>query len=652
VIDGPLRNARVCLDVNGNGGCDSGEPSGVTDAGGGTTLTVPNDLLGKHPLVAVAGTDAVDADFGPVTQAYTMAAPADKTAVVSPLTTLAKQLIQASGLTSEAADAQLKAAGLAVSAYQNYVASRATQKASADAGLVAATVAATLQQQTAAVGGAIGKSDPSGAVVTRAEVESQIRGATLLALPDVVSTVTESAVQEACKDGPAVAACKTQLQMAASTTVQAIGLTEAGVLALAAATRNPDRNETTTGTATASFRWLSYGGSPTADWYYRVHMANAQEDTAVNGQKKWRNVRLERLGGNVREWNFSRDYNRRDDQHWNGSAWVSCPDASFQHTAGVRDAAGRATYDYCNGRELGSAVRSSESIAGRKLADVVKRIRAFPGEENGVPYSRWGDPLSGPPLTDAQIDTLFGNVVFPANAALQFQTTTRSATAISYDVRASNRVFLFSAAEAAGGDARSGATPPCSLIPAGALPTNLATRIEDLFIVKGTPCQLAPAPATADYQGSGPLNEAWGVTTLSLGRIGNVSLGNVGLPLPAPYATGNRMMRVAFTGNTIDRKTSYYSCIERRRDGSTRNCVKIGEGTYEVASLADARVMSFSGLPSETAVLAFERVFVERNGAVYFGYKDKPLPLPPTIRLNLEAANAVLQQLGLAALVP
>lgn len=150
VIDGALRNVRVCLDVNGNGGCDSGEPAAVTDPAGAATLTVPNDLLGRHPVVAVVGTDAVDADFGPVKLAYTMTAPADKTAVVSPLTTLAQQLVQSVGLTSDAADAQLQASGVTVSAYQNYVARRAREKASADAGLVAATVAATLQQQFAA----------------------------------------------------------------------------------------------------------------------------------------------------------------------------------------------------------------------------------------------------------------------------------------------------------------------------------------------------------------------------------------------------------------------------------------------------------------------------------------------------------------------
>jgi hypothetical protein len=649
VIDGLLRNARVCMDVNGNGECDSTEPASVSSAAGVATLQVPADLVGRHPLVAVVGTDAVDADSGPVTQAYTMTTPADRTAVISPLTTLAQFLVQTQNLTSAEADTQLQAAGLAVSAYDNFVARRGTEPASAEAGLVAAAVAAALAQQTAAVASAIGKADAGGTTVTRADVERLVRGATLLALQEVVSAINAPAARDACAGGPAAAGCQAQLAAASTAVVQAAGLTEAGVLALAAVARNRDRNESTAGVAGAQFRWLNYGGTPSADYYYRVNLANAQEDTAVNGQKKYRILRRERLAGTTREWFFARDYERRNDAHWNGTAWVACPDATFQHTASVRDANGRATYNLCDSREIGYSIRSSESIAGKTLAEVVKRIRAFPGAEGGVSYARWGDPLSGAPLTNAQIDTLFGSTQFPANSELTFQTPTSTAFAVGYDVRDSNRVLLFSPEVAAGGDARVNPNVPCNQ---PGLTSSLVTRLEDLFIMRGTPCQFAPAAATADYLGSGPVNESWGPTSISLGTIGNVPLGNAGLPLPAPYATGNRVMRVAFTGTTADRKTSYYRCEQRRRDGSTRNCVKIGEGTYEIATLGDARAMSFRNVPTENAALTFDRVFVERGGAVYFGYRDKPTTFAPQIRLNLPAANAVLQQVGLPVIVP
>src|SRR6185312_7694697 len=116
VIDDAIKNATVCLDKNLNGICDSGEPSGKTDAAGNVNLQVPTEDAGKYPILAVAGTDAVDAKYGPITTPFTMQAPADKPAVVSPLTTLVQTLIANTGATSAQAEASIKAqTGLNVS---------------------------------------------------------------------------------------------------------------------------------------------------------------------------------------------------------------------------------------------------------------------------------------------------------------------------------------------------------------------------------------------------------------------------------------------------------------------------------------------------------------------------------------------------------
>jgi hypothetical protein len=195
VIDGAIRNARVCLDVNGSGVCDDGEPAATTDATGRATLEVPNDRVGRHPVVAMVGTDAVDADLGPVTTPFTLTAPADRTAVISPLTTLAQHLVRTQGLDSAAADRQLQSAsGLSVSAYEDFTQKRATEKASADAGLVAAAIVATVQSQFIAVQGAIGMADASGVIVSRAEVEAVVRGAAMDALPEIAAAVAQPAL--------------------------------------------------------------------------------------------------------------------------------------------------------------------------------------------------------------------------------------------------------------------------------------------------------------------------------------------------------------------------------------------------------------------------------------------------------------------------
>ena len=82
VIDGAVQNALVCLDKNSNGACDADEPQGKTDVAGKVTFDIANADVGKYPILAIVGTDAVDADTGPVATAYTMTAPADKAAVV------------------------------------------------------------------------------------------------------------------------------------------------------------------------------------------------------------------------------------------------------------------------------------------------------------------------------------------------------------------------------------------------------------------------------------------------------------------------------------------------------------------------------------------------------------------------------------------
>ncbi len=78
VIDGAIQNATVCLDKNNNGVCDAGEPSGKTNADGQVTLQIDSTDAGKYPVIAVVGTDAVDADTGAVPVPFTLKAPADQ----------------------------------------------------------------------------------------------------------------------------------------------------------------------------------------------------------------------------------------------------------------------------------------------------------------------------------------------------------------------------------------------------------------------------------------------------------------------------------------------------------------------------------------------------------------------------------------------
>ena len=85
--------------------------------------------------------------------------------------------------------------------------------------------------------------------------------------------------------------------------------------------------------------------------------------------------------------------------------------------------------------------------------------------------------------------------------------------------------------------------------------------------------------------------------------------------------------------------------------GSARNCTAIGPGSYAIADMGDARVMTLSNPPLIASGLGYQGVFVERGGKVYFGYQSNTTTIN-TAGLNLAATNALASQLGLPAVDP
>ncbi|HBO80395.1 MAG TPA: hypothetical protein DD502_19855, partial [Cupriavidus sp.] len=99
-IDGYLVGATVCLDLNANNVCDSGEPSATTDANGNFTLPYTGDTSGKRLLVQVTpATKDLSRPAGFTFPAsYTMSAVLEGGTTgqhVSPLTTLVTAQMEA-----------------------------------------------------------------------------------------------------------------------------------------------------------------------------------------------------------------------------------------------------------------------------------------------------------------------------------------------------------------------------------------------------------------------------------------------------------------------------------------------------------------------------------------------------------------------------
>lgn len=118
VIDGYIEGANVCLDLNSNGGCDTGEPSATTKADGSYSLSYNGDTTGLH-VVSVIPATAKDKDDNGLTlaqagkAAFTLMAPAPQAnstdTHVTPLTTLvSNQMVQTGEKNAASVEKQLK----------------------------------------------------------------------------------------------------------------------------------------------------------------------------------------------------------------------------------------------------------------------------------------------------------------------------------------------------------------------------------------------------------------------------------------------------------------------------------------------------------------------------------------------------------------
>jgi hypothetical protein len=106
VIDGYIKGAKVCLDVNSNAKCDAGEPTVTSEADGSYKLTYTGSIAGMH-VIAEVPVGATDSDLGTIATAYSLLAPAQSAATdvhITPLTTMVSSEMIANK--SSAADAE------------------------------------------------------------------------------------------------------------------------------------------------------------------------------------------------------------------------------------------------------------------------------------------------------------------------------------------------------------------------------------------------------------------------------------------------------------------------------------------------------------------------------------------------------------------
>ena len=629
VIDGPIQNAQVCLDINNNSVCDANEPTGKTDATGKVTIKVNSTDVGKYPVIAVVGTDAIDADTGAVPTPFTMKAPADQTAVITPLTTLVQNVVASTGSTSAAAAEQVQAqTGINVSLFEDF--SKGATDDHKAAANIARMVVVTTQEQTKAVKDAP-TTDVAGATITKEDLDKAIQKRLMEMLPQMVALLSDPAVQDALKaaqakidaaTGAAKATAQTEkdalIKTPATSVVASNGLSKEGVATAVAVNKQQESTATVvaeTPTAGFSIRDLSF--TNLTNYYLRFMSNTALQNTPDSkGNVRYVDNRYKSVSGMVAAWNTGSSPARQADLHWNGTAWVGCQ-LNFESVSSVRDAKGNSDYNYCDNLEIGKSSRASLDISGKMMVDAL-------GDAVKAGYTNLG-------TVSDDTKALLGNETFPEKSSGFYLNGTSLTTAIAYNPGRDNRVAVETSV-------------PC----ANTYTEKYAVTLEEVIgkytgsdKCSGTKRTFTNGSGTS--LNSGDRNEGWGNTTISLGTIGT-ALANYTDSTATAYYTTNTRLRAGLGANGA---ATFYSCKERY-NGSTRNCDVIGTGTYSIKTVGDARTLSFTGLPALASALTYTRVFVERDGKVYFGYLNRPMASNKA-GLNTVASAALMSKLGLPA---
>ena len=625
VVDGALKNATVCMDKNTNGVCDPGEVQGKTDAAGNVTLAIHNADVDKFPLLAIAGTDAVDADHGTVTVtvAYTMSAPASKPALINPLTHLVQEAIASTGVTvAEAESAVQSSTGITASLSQDFTKVPAPTDGSPSAKVVARMAVVTTQAQVSNLASTVGTPAIDSAAITQADINRLINQRLLDILPELVAALSNPAITTlttpAAREAAVVAALSSSLLTTASVPTL-VGINNQNVANAAAGVTSEAPSG---GSTMANLTFTNL-----ANWYHRTLNATLAQGTPdASNNRRYVERRTRSNAGAVANWNYGTNPQDQSNLHWNGSAWVSCQ-LNHENKASVRDAAGNNTYSICDNDNNGRGNRATFDIAGKSMTEVYDQARAA-GYTN---------------LSITNSAAVLGSATFPAGSLLYNQLNTGLSSAYAYTI-GSNSVVKKNA-HSVGGDGRAGTDPICNT----AAPNSDVATLETLVSTfKGVPClytQTAISTVNGTFTSSNP-KAAQGASTLSIGTVGTVSISSA----PTSFYTGNAKIKMAFTGAGANSVT-YYSCQQEFITGFTHNCTIIGTGNYTITTLGDARVLTLSNPPAQAASFTFTRTFVERGGKVYYGYQSK-LSTGGSARLNIVASSALLTKLGVPTVNP
>ena len=615
VIDGAISNALVCMDKNRNGDCDANEPQGRTDASGNLTLKVDKADVGKFPLLTLVGTDAVDADHGPVTEPFAMSTPPGKPSVISPLTTMVAQAME-TGATEAEAEATVKnQTGITVSLFEDFVKTGkpATGKNPGD---VARMIVVTTQEQNKVLNASVGTQALDGSTISKQDLQRAVFKKVLQILPAVVAEMDNAAGAGDQKAKEAAVRAKIVASLMDATALKTEVALDKQLAKEAAAGPVPY-------VPIAGFNIDSLNYTDASNWSLRL-LGNSLAQAALDSKNMIRifDRRLRSNAGQVAQWFFGN--NPGDTNfHWSGSAWAQCG-LNHEFPVTLRDANGNNTSNYCDNYSTTASNRATLDVSGQTMLSVY----------DGVVAANYTNYV----ISNAA--AALGTATFPADSKMQYYINTRLTNSFAYNPGSNSLVYKFPQST---GDATACNAPN---------PSTLVTTLEELVAaLPGLPCVSPTADTITNvngtFSGDAP-RERWGSTSIGITTVGTAPL----LAMPTGFYTTNTYIRLAFTAGA-PKEVTYYTCKQRQIDGSTRECKALaGKGSYTITDLPDgSRFMSISNPPSATSHLTFDKAFVQRNGAVYHAYQDK-VTVTKLVRLNTVGSMALLAKLGLPVVNP
>lgn len=551
VADGPIAGAMVCYDLNRNGACDTGEPAMNSDTAGRWRLQVLATDAGRHAVIAQVPANAIDVETGAAFgAAFTLKSPPTGTSAahavfVSPLSTLVVDVAASQGSSvADAAASVQSQLGLVRSPLANFV-----EFVDVGAARVARVVTRVITGTARLADAAGASADAKAALVASVAAAELSTLAGLVKAADTAMPVTELAAQVADK-------LLAERNLSAATA--AAQAAQATLLASAPA-------DSGTPGPFVSVRRFTY--TDAGNHVVQAFVGNSTPGT--DGSYKAHEVRVNRVVGEALPFN-------RNQVYWvaGRGAWETCALEWEVVTTTAQTATMPQKSSYCGASRSSSRVASVD-VGGRRMADVVREMRASPLRD--APGT--GTDASGLPTAWGPDPALLGETRFPAGAI----------------------IFSREQVTEIGDTERFSLTDKPRVIPAsGSGSYRQARNFDDLRRMRGN----------------------WVDAAVVVTSANTIFLDDLPATLAISALSAVKRWRAGFDAGSD--RVRFYACDVLAANNTSQDCVAMGEGTLTLTPQADARVLRFaSGYPAAlTTALKRQRLFVERSGVVFGGARD------------------------------